>query len=372
MIKFLDLKAVNGEYRQQLLDACARVIDSGWYICGKELSSFEEKFAEYCGTKHCVGVANGLDALILVLRAWKELGKLKDGDEVLVPANTYIASILAITENNLVPVLVEPDSDTYNLCPVKAEAAITAKTRAILPVHLYGQIANMPEIMALADKHGLLVLEDSAQAHGAEINGKRAGSWGHASGFSFYPGKNLGALGDGGAVTTNDEELASVLRALRNYGSHVKYKHDMLGINSRLDELQAAMLNVKLQFLDEHTERRRRIAQIYLDKIQNKHIKLPLPAGLTVSQMKNHVWHLFVIRCTDRAALQAHLEKAGIETLVHYPIPPHKQGAYRELNGYQYPITEAIHQQVVSLPMSPVLHEEEAEFVANVLNNFAI
>ncbi|MGE8537982.1 MAG: DegT/DnrJ/EryC1/StrS family aminotransferase, partial [Acinetobacter sp.] len=260
MIPFLDLKAINAQYRDQLIAACTRVIDSGWYICGKELEDFERNFANYCGTKYAIGVANGLDALTLTLRAWKELGKLNEGDEVLVPANTYIASILAITQNNLQPVLVEPDINSFNLDPEKIEAAITTRTRVIVPVHLYGQLAAMPEIMAIAKKYNLLVLEDSAQAHGAEIEAKKAGNWGDASGFSFYPGKNLGALGDAGAITTNDTELAHMLTALRNYGSHEKYKNLVAGVNSRLDEIQAAMLNVKLKFLDQETQHRRQIA----------------------------------------------------------------------------------------------------------------
>ena len=275
MIDFLDLKAINAAFREKLIEACTRVIDSGWYIAGNELSNFEDGFARYCGSKHCIGVANGLDALILPLRAWKELGKLKEGDEVIVPANTYIASILAITENGLVPVLVEPDDATYNLSPCKVEGAITAKTRAILAVHLYGQLADMPALLDIAQRYNLLVLEDSAQAHGASIDGRRAGNWGNASGFSFYPGKNLGALGDAGAITTNDDELAQSLRALRNYGSHEKYKNIYQGVNSRLDEIQAAMLSVKLKYLDEQIRQRRSIAQAYIDgKTPPSHYRL--------------------------------------------------------------------------------------------------
>lgn len=259
MIDFLDLKKINAAYRTDLLDACSRVIDSGWYIGGKELQQFEADFAEYCGTRFCVGVANGLDALTLTLRAWRELGKLALGDEVIVPANTYIASILAITENGLVPVLVEPDEKSFNLHPSKIEALITPKTRVIMAVHLYGQLADMPVITAIAKKHNLLVLEDSAQAHGAQTNNKKAGNWGDASGFSFYPGKNLGALGDAGAITTNDPDLVEVLKALRNYGSHEKYKNIMLGVNSRLDEIQAAMLGVKLKHLDKEAQARKKL-----------------------------------------------------------------------------------------------------------------
>lgn len=369
MIEFLNLKAANREYRQELIEAATRVIDSGWYIQGTELKAFESEFAAYCGTKHCIGVANGLDALILTLRAWKELGKLKDGDEVIVPSNTYIASILAISANDLVPVLVEPDVATYNLCPKQTEAAITAKTRAILPVHLYGQLADMPAIMAVAQRHNLLVLEDSAQAHGAELNGKKAGNWGDASGFSFYPGKNLGALGDAGAVTTNDAELATMLKALRNYGSHEKYKNLVPGVNSRLDEIQAAMLDVKLKYLEEETQHRRHIAGLYLNGIKNPLIQLPL-GDVNAESYMQHVWHLFVIRTNQRDALQKYLLDHGVQTLIHYPIPPHKQQAYKEWNSLSYPISEQIHREVLSLPMGPALSIVDAERVVALCNQF--
>lgn len=369
MIEFLNLKAANREYRQELIEAATRVIDSGWYIQGTELKAFESEFAAYCGTKHCIGVANGLDALILTLRAWKELGKLKDGDEVIVPSNTYIASILAISANDLVPVLVEPDVATYNLCPKQTEAAITAKTRAILPVHLYGQLADMPAIMAVAQRHNLLVLEDSAQAHGAELNGKKAGNWGDASGFSFYPGKNLGALGDAGAVTTNDAELATMLKALRNYGSHEKYKNLVPGVNSRLDEIQAAMLDVKLKYLDQETQHRRHIASLYLNGIKNPLIQLPL-GDVNAESYMQHVWHLFVIRTNQRDALQKYLLDHGVQTLIHYPIPPHKQQAYKEWNSLSYPISEQIHREVLSLPMGPTLSIVDAERVVTLCNQF--
>src|SRR5690554_3936476 len=275
-IPFLDLKNINAQYRDELIVAATRVIDSGWYIQGNELTAFEQEFSAYCGSKHCIGVANGLDALTLTLRAWKEMGKLKEGDEVIVPANTYIASILAITENRLKPVLVEPDATTYNLSVENTRQAITPKTKAILVVHLYGQLADMPALMALAEEHDLLVLEDSAQAHGASIDGRKAGNWGHASGFSFYPGKNLGALGDAGAVTTNDDELAETLFALRNYGSHEKYKNLFQGVNSRLDEIQAAMLSVKLKHLDTEIAHRRKVADAYIKGINNPAVTLPL------------------------------------------------------------------------------------------------
>ncbi len=364
MIPFLDLKAINAQYRDELIAACIRVIDSGWYIAGTELAQFEQEFASYCGTKHAIGVANGLDALILTLRAWKELGKLKTGDEVIVPANTYIASILAISANDLVPVLVEPDLVSYNLCPKNTAAAITSKTKAILPVHLYGQLADMPAIMDIAKRHNLLVLEDAAQAHGASIDGKKAGNWGDASGFSFYPGKNLGALGDAGAVTTNDEELANTLRALRNYGSHEKYKNLFQGVNSRLDEIQAAMLSVKLCHLDTEISHRRKVAAAYLEGLDNPAITLPVPHD------EAHVWHVFVIRCEQREALQKHLADQGVQTLIHYPIPPHQQQAYKEWNAHSYPISEMIHQQVMSLPMGPTITDEQVAAVIAACNSF--
>ncbi|MBX8493601.1 DegT/DnrJ/EryC1/StrS aminotransferase family protein [Pseudomonas cichorii] len=371
MISFLDLKKINSTMRDELIESCTRVIDSGWYIGGNELSAFEESFAAYSGSRHCIGVANGLDALNLTLRAWKELGKLKDGDEVIVPANTYIASVLAITENRLVPVLVEPDASTYNLCPANARAAVTSRTRVLMPVHLYGQLSDMTALMALAEEKGLLVLEDSAQAHGASFNGRRAGSWGDASGFSFYPGKNLGALGDAGAVTTDDDELAKVLRALRNYGSHEKYKNLYQGVNSRLDEIQAAMLSVKLKYLDDQTARRREIARMYMEGINNPAVELPLATGTCPLSLHSHVWHLFVVQCRQRDVLQQHLAAQGIQTIIHYPIPVHQQQAYKELNGHSYPVTEKIHQQVLSLPMSPEMTSAEVELVIAAVNNFS-
>ena len=371
MIPFLDLKNINQQYREELIAACTRVIDSGWYIGGNELEQFEQNFANYCGVKFAIGVANGLDALILTLRAWKELGKLKDGDEVIVPSNTYIASILAITANNLAPVLVEPDLATYNIDPLKIEAAITAKTKVILAVHLYGQLAEMPEIMQIAKQHNLLVLEDSAQSHGAQIQGKKAGNWGDASGFSFYPGKNLGALGDAGAVTTNDAELATMLKALRNYGSHEKYKNLVPGVNSRLDEIQAAMLDVKLKYLDQETQHRRHIASLYLNGIKNPLIQLPL-GDVNAESYMQHVWHLFVIRTNQREALQQYLLNHGVQTLIHYPIPPHKQQAYKEWNNLNYPISEQIHNEVLSLPMGSTLSAVDAERIIALCNQFQV
>jgi len=366
-VPFLDLKAINNQYRDELVAAATRVIDSGWYIQGTEVKAFEEEFADYCGSRHCIGVANGLDALTLTLRAWKEMGKLKEGDEVIVPANTYIASILAITENRLKPVLVEPDEATFNLCPEKTAAAITTNTKAIVAVHLYGQIAPMPELMKLADEHGLLVLEDAAQAHGASIDGRKAGSWGHAAGFSFYPGKNLGALGDAGAVTTDDEKLAQTIRALGNYGSHRKYENLYQGVNSRLDEMQAAMLRVKLRHLDEEIQSRREVAEYYFAHIKNSNIQLP-----AVGNRESHVWHLFVVRSSHRDALQKHLTEQGVQTLIHYPVPSHQQEAYQNWCCEQYPLTENIHQTVLSLPMGPTLNQSQAADVASSCNEFGL
>ncbi|MBT9300643.1 DegT/DnrJ/EryC1/StrS family aminotransferase [Pseudomonas sp. TAE6080] len=370
MIKFLELKDINNLCRDELVAACARVVDSGWYIGGAELKIFEKEFAAYCGTRHCIGVANGLDALMLVIRAWKELGYMSEGDEVIVPSNTYIASILAVSENGLVPVLVEPDPDTRNLSPAKVEAAITKKTKAILPVHLYGRMADMPKIMDIAKRHSLLVLEDSAQAHGAKIDGKKAGSWGDASGFSFYPGKNLGALGDAGAVTTNDDKLAATIRALGNYGSNEKYKNIYRGVNSRLDEIQAACLSVKLKYLDAQTVYRREVAQLYTATITNPLITLPVVSDFGVSRDSSHVWHVYTVLCEKRDELQKHLSDHGIQTLIHYPIPPHQQQAYAELACLSYPVAERIHQQILSLPIGPTLSMAEAQTIVSACNSF--
>jgi dTDP-4-amino-4,6-dideoxygalactose transaminase len=363
MIPFLDLKRLNEKYRDELIAVFKRVLDSGWYILGEENKLFEEEFAAYCGTKHCIGVANGLDALILILRAYKELGQLKEGDEVIVPANTYIATILSITENRLVPVLVEPDLDTYNIDPKRIEDAITSKTRAIMPVHLYGQLANMEKICKIAKKYNLLVIEDSAQAHGAELKGKKAGNFGDASGFSFYPGKNLGALGDAGAVTTNNTELATCIGAIRNYGSHQKYENQYQGVNSRLDEIQAAILRFKLKHLDEENKKRRTIADYYLKNIINPKIFLPKP-----SEPESHVWHLFVVRSEERNRLQKKLTESGIQTLIHYPVAPHKQKAYKEWNSMNFTVAEKIHDQVLSLPIAPDLDKMQIDFVVKTVN----
>jgi dTDP-4-amino-4,6-dideoxygalactose transaminase len=367
MIKFLDLKAINSQYREELKDACSRVIDSGWYIQGQELDAFEQAFASYCGTKFCIGVGNGLDALVLTLRAWKELGKLKDGDEVIVPANTYIASILAITENGLKPVFIEPDEKSFNITAETISDAITLNTKVIMVVHLYGYLADMPAILKVAEQHNLLVLEDSAQSHGASIDARKSGSWGHASGFSFYPGKNLGAIGDAGAITTNDVTLADTIKALRNYGSHEKYINIFQGVNSRLDEIQAAVLSVKLKYLEGETKRRRAIAHAYLDSIDNEFIKLP-----DYKSDEQHVWHLFVVRSPNRAQLQAHLASCGIQTLIHYPVPPHKQAAYSEYRNADLPITEKIHNEVLSLPMGPTISDDEVASVINACNAFCL
>lgn len=365
MIPFLSLKDINDSFQPELNQALCRVSDSGWYLLGNEVKAFEKSFAEYCGVKHCIGVANGLDALIIILRAYKELGFMNDGDEIIVPANTYIASILAISANNLTPVLVEPEEKRYTLDPSMIEEKITARTKAILTVHLYGQLSDMEAIKAIAQKHNLKVIEDSAQSHGATSDGKRSGNLGDASGFSFYPGKNLGCLGDGGAVTTNDDILAKSVRTLANYGSQQKYVNQFKGTNSRLDEIQAAVLSVKLPRLDSDTNRRREIAKAYLEGIANPKIELPF-----VASAEGHVWHLFVIRTTDREKLQVYLTENSVQTLIHYPTPPHKQEAYRELNNLSFPITERIHDEVLSLPMSPTLPDEEVQVVIRVVNNF--
>ncbi len=366
-IPFLDLNAINSRFNAELMDAASNVINSGWYINGRYVTTFENEFSIYCGVKYCVGVANGLDALTLTLRAWKDMGKLVDGDEVIVPANTYIASILAITENNLTPIFMEPSEATLNIDVEKIEDLITPRTRVILPVHLYGRLVEMPLLLEVAQKHNLLVLEDSAQAHGAILDNKRAGSWGDASGFSFYPGKNLGALGDGGAITTNDPELFSALKALRNYGSHERYKNIVLGVNSRLDEIQASMLSVKLKYLDSDTQRRQEIAASYLGGVKNKHISLP-----AFPRHGQHVWHLFVVRSQFRDELQKHLAYRGIETLIHYPIPPHKQIAYSKYSDLDLKVTERLHAEVLSLPIGPTMSDVHVTKVIEACNDFKI
>lgn len=366
MIKFLDLKKVNDAHGDEISAAIQRVLDSGWYLLGAEGEAFEQEFAGYCGAKHCRGVANGLDALILILMAYRELGVMQQGDEVIVPANTYIASILAISRAGLKPVLVEPDERTYNLDPSLIEAAITEKTKAIMVVHLYGQCADMDPINAIAQKHGLKVIEDAAQAHAATYRGRKAGSLGDAAGFSFYPGKNLGALGDGGAVTTTDDELADAIRALRNYGSHQKYQNKYKGMNSRLDEIQASVLRVKLKYLEEDTEKRRVVANTYLDQLSAiNHPQLILPQ---IAEECTHAWHLFVVRTPLREQLAEHLKQQGIQTMIHYPVPPHQQKAYPELHHLPLPRTEAIHREVLSLPISPVVDSSEALRIVSEVN----
>jgi dTDP-4-amino-4,6-dideoxygalactose transaminase len=367
MIKFLSLQDINAQYADELKEATNRVIDSGWYLLGNELKEFEKNFAKYCGAKHCIGMANGLDALRVILRAYIEMGQLSEGDEVIVPANTYIASVLAISDNRLNPVFVEPDPQTFNLDASKIEAAITPKTKAILLVHLYGQNAYNNQIADVCKKHNLKIVEDCAQAHGAYFEDKKAGNLGHASGFSFYPGKNLGALGDGGAITTNDDELAKCVRSLGNYGSEEKYKNQYKGFNSRLDEIQAAILSVKLKYLDNEIEHRRKVANYYLENIKNE--KIILPKVLTKD---SHVWHLFVIRHPEREKLQEYLTQNNIQTLIHYPIPPHKQKAYSEYNHLSFEVTEKIHQEVLSLPISPVMKDEEMKEVVEVINSYEV
>ena len=357
MIKFLDLQKLNQPFETQFLSKTKEFLDKGWYILGNEVKQFEESFAEYSNAKYCIGVGNGLDALVLILKGYIQLGNLQKGDEVIVPANTYIASILAILQADLVPVFVEPNIETYNINPDLISEKITSKTKAVLLVHLYGQLADMDKIMELGYKHNLLIIEDAAQAHGLPFKGS------HARGFSFYPGKNLGALGDGGAITTNDDNLAKVLFSLRNYGSDKKYHNDFIGVNSRLDELQAAFLSIKLPSLNKENEARQNVAKRYLSEIKNSKIVLP-----TCEKFANHVFHLFVIRTENRDHLQEYLLKNGIETVIHYPIPPHKQKALQDFNHLSLPITEKIHREVLSLPMSSVLTDDEISYIISTLN----
>ncbi len=359
MINFLDLYKINEQYRIEIDAKIKEVIDSGWYLNGKQNEEFCKNFAHFCGTKYSLGVANGLDALNLIIKAYD----FKKDDEIIVPANTYIASILAISENHCTPVLVEPDINTYNINPDLIEEKITEKTKAIIIVHLYGQAVEMDKIWALAEKYQLKIIEDSAQAHGAYYKDKKTGNLGDVSAFSFYPGKNLGCMGDGGAITTNDDELYQKIKALANYGSHKKYEHIYKGINSRLDEIQAAILDVKLKGLEKDNARRQDIAKLYRMNITNKLIELP-----KVYDEKSHVWHVFVIRVQNRSAFQKYLEENGIQTLIHYPTAPHKQGAYSEWSNFSYPITEKIHDEVISLPISPVMTDDEAQKVIETVN----
>lgn len=361
MIKFLDLYKINERQRPEIDAAVKRVLDSGWYLLGKENERFSADFAKFCGVKHVIPVGNGLDALRLIIKAYG-FGK---GDEIIVPANTYIATILAISDNGCTPILVEPDINTYNINPDLVEAAITEKTKAIMVVHLYGQAVEMEKIWALAKKYNLKVIEDAAQAHGAAYQGRKTGNLGDAAGFSFYPGKNLGAIGDAGAVTTNDDELADKIAALRNYGSKVKYQNLYQGLNSRMDELQAAILDAKLPLLEKDNERRREIADYYRQHITNPKIVLPKSKF-----REGHVFHVFAVRTAERDRFQRYLSENGVQTVIHYPVPPHKQPAYKELNHLSFPITEQIHREIISLPISPVMSQEEIEQLVEIVNKF--
>ncbi|MBN1970704.1 MAG: DegT/DnrJ/EryC1/StrS family aminotransferase [Candidatus Delongbacteria bacterium] len=367
MIKFLDLQALNLRYLNEFEAVFRKALNSGWYILGKEVETFENEFAAYCGVKHCIGVGNGLDALHLILRAL-DIG---EGDEVIVPSNTYIATWLAVSYSGATPVPVEPDILTYNINPKLIKEKITNKTKAIIPVHLYGQVCDMDPINEIAKKYNLKVIEDSAQAHGAIYKGKRTGNLGDASGFSFYPGKNLGALGDAGAITTNDDILANKIRMLRNYGSEKKYVHEFKGYNSRLDELQAAFLRIKLRYLDEDNHKRREIAQYYCNNINNPEIILPgiHSSSLDINNFLGHVWHLFVIRHPQRDKIQKYLLDNQIQTLIHYPRPPHKQIAYKELGDLNLPITEKIHEEVLSIPISQVFDLINSKRIVEILNH---
>ncbi|UGS20417.1 DegT/DnrJ/EryC1/StrS family aminotransferase [Flavobacterium cyclinae] len=380
MIHFLNLKKINQPFEFAFQDKMKQFLEGGWYILGNEVKQFEKDFASYCGSKYCIGVGNGLDALVLIFKAYIHLGKLQKGDEVIVPANTYIASILAVLQADLIPVLVEPRLETYNINPEEIEAKISSKTKAILPVHLYGQLCEMKAINEIAQKHNLLVIEDAAQSHGARFSvqcslksvqselsdeAHPSPNTHHPTAYSFYPGKNLGALGDGGAITTNDDALAEVLFSLRNYGSKVKYENEILGVNSRLDELQAAFLNIKLKHLEAENEFRRRVAKQYLSEIKNDKITLPY-----WDLSNNHVFHLFVIRTSNRNHLQDYLKENGIETMIHYPIPPHKQKALSNWNNLSFPITEKIHDEVLSIPLNSGLTVSEIQHIITVLNKY--
>jgi len=366
MIHFLNLKKINQPFEAAFQKKMKQFLEGGWYVLGNEVKQFETDFANYCGTKHCIGVGNGLDALVLIFKAYIHLGKLQKGDEIIVPANTYIASILAVLQADLVPILVEPLLETYNINPDEIEAKITSKTKAILPVHLYGQLAEMNAINAIAQKYNLLVVEDAAQAHGSQFSeNEKAGNLSHAAAFSFYPGKNLGALGDAGAITTNDDALATVLFSMRNYGSKVKYENEIIGVNSRLDELQAAFLNIKLKQLDSENEFRRSMARRYLSEIKNDKIIMP-----TWDLSQSHVFHLFVIRTSNRMHLQNYLKENGIEIMIHYPIPPHKQKALSNWNHLSFSITEKIHNEVLSIPLNSGLKASEIQHVITILNQY--
>jgi dTDP-4-amino-4,6-dideoxygalactose transaminase len=375
MIKFLDLQKINAQYGEELKKAASEVIDSGWYLLGERLTLFEKELATYTGSPNAIACANGLDALRLILRSYIETGYMQEGDEIIVPANTYIASILAITDNRLVPVLIEPVEVTYNLDISRIEKKITPRTKAIMVVHLYGQVCWSEELESIAKKHHLKIIEDNAQAIGAEWQGIKTGNLGDAAGYSFYPGKNLGALGDAGAITVKDTELATVIKALANYGSRQKYVHEWAGLNSRMDEMQAAFLSVKLKFLDRENEIRRHIAQTYCEQIKHSELILPNknnPNLFEGSEALTHVWHLFVVRCKRRDELQKHLANSGIQTLIHYPIAPHLQKAYAQFSHQSLPITEALQNEVLSLPISPVFNTEELNLCIDSLYSFKL
>lgn len=365
-VPFLSLKDINASHNEEIQERIKTILSDGWYLMGKQLSQFETEWAKYCGTEYALGLASGLDALILIFEAYKELGKLADGDEVIVPANTFIATIIAIQRANLVPVLVEPDPITFNLDPELIEKAITSKTKLIVAVHLYGQLADMSSLQAICQQNNLLLVEDAAQAHGAEFNGRRAGNLSDAAAFSFYPGKNLGAFGDAGGVTTNDGQLAEIIASIRNYGSTQKYHHKYVGFNSRLDEIQAAVLSVKLKTLDEETAIRRKQASRYREEINTPNIQLPVIQGNELS----HAWHLFVIRTKNREELIHYLASNGIQTLIHYPVAPHKQECFGEWNHLSFPITEKIHEEVLSLPLNSSLNEDQISYVIEKLNAY--
>ncbi|WP_434980530.1 DegT/DnrJ/EryC1/StrS family aminotransferase [Daejeonia sp. YH14] len=365
MIPYLDLKKINQPYEEIIPAISQKILESGWYILGKEVENFEKNFAEYCGTKYAVGVGNGLDALILIFKAYIALGKLKKGDKILVPANTYIASILAIMIAGLKPKLVDTNLQNYNLDLDSVKNSIDCETKGILAVHLYGQITDGKNLRKFADENGILLIEDAAQAHGAKDQDKKAGAIGHAAGFSFYPGKNLGCIGDGGAVTTDDPELAKCIAALRNYGSAKKYHNTYKGMNSRLDEIQAAILNEKLKNLDTDNARRRATAKRFITEINNEKIILP-----DWDFSENHNFHIFAIRVKNRSDFQNYLSEKGIQTIIHYPIPPHRQEAMKEFSLLDFPITEMIHKDIISLPCHQMLANEEISFIINVINNY--
>lgn len=367
-VKFLDLKSINARYKKSVINAFEKVLNSGWFILGENLSNFENQLANYTKSKYAIGVGNGLDALTLILQGYKEIGFFKDGDEIIVPSNTYIATILSIIKTGMIPVLVDPDIETFNISLEKVAAKITRKTKGIMPVHLYGRVSISSDFINYANNRGIKVIEDNAQAFGSEINGIKTGNLGHAAGFSFYPGKNLGALGDAGAITTNDPELADTVKTLRNYGSSRKYINDFIGVNSRLDEIQAAVLSCKLPFIDEENENRRLIANYYNENIGNDNVVLPvLPTN-----KEEHVWHLYVVRSTRRAALQQHLSENNIESIIHYPIAPHNQKALKFIskNDFDLPISALLAKECLSLPIYPFMPKQHLELVVNCINNF--